>query len=182
MSDEGPGENEAWISFLVRKRRFTECVILAWQSVEDLVNQMTVQEFDLLYYPSKADPRVDIILDEVRFPSKLKFLKTMGRISEKDHMTIQEFSRERNKLFHGNIFTSRHPVAISEEEKTRLMDLASKASQIAANRCLGVWTDEGTGDLGNKNVPRPERPTGVKISESVRNRKLTASANKESNR
>ena len=173
MSDERPQENESMMTFLVRKRRFAECMILGWQSVEDIVDQMTVQEFDLLYYPDKTDPRVGIIRDEVRFPSKLRFLKTMGRISERDYVTIQEFSRERNMLFHGNIFSSRHPVAIPEEEKTRLMHLAKDASQILTNRGFGVWTDEGTGDLGNENMPRPDRPSGVKISQSIRNQFFT---------
>ncbi len=160
MSGEGPADIDhgAWIPFLVRKRRIAECIILAWQNVEQMVDQMTVQEFDLLYFPEKEDPRVDIIRDEVSFQPKLRFLKNMGRISEEDHATIQEFSRERNKLFHGNVFTSRHPVSISEEEKTRLMELAKNASQIALNRCFGVWSDEGTGDIGNKGLPKPDTP------------------------
>ncbi len=42
------------------------------------------------------------------------------------------------------------------------MDLAGKASQIAMNRTIGVWTDEGTGDLGNKGIPQPGKPENVK--------------------
>ena len=30
------------------------------------------------------------------------------------------------------------------------------------NRGFGVWFDEGTGDLGNKNVPKPDKPEAVK--------------------
>jgi len=42
------------------------------------------------------------------------------------------------------------------------MDLAGKASQIAMNRTIGVWTDEGTGDLGNEGIPQPYKPENVK--------------------
>ncbi len=165
MSDDSPtATGEAWIPYLVRKRRFAECIILAWQSVEDMVDQMTVQEFGLLYLAEKEDPRVDVIRDEVRFPAKLRLLRNMGRISEKDYIAIQDLSKQRNRLFHGDVFTSRHPVAISEEEKTRLMNPAKNASQIASNRCLGVWSDEGTGDLGNKGLPKPELPRAVRMS------------------
>ncbi len=164
MSEESPTDVDhgAWIPFLKRKRRFAECMILAWQEVEDKIDQMTVQEFELLYAPDKEDPRVDILRDNVGFQHKLKFLKDMGRLSANDTTTIQEFAKERNKLFHGNVFSARHPISMPEEEKTHLMDLASKASQIAVNRGFGIWFDEGTGDLGNKNVPKPDQPEGVK--------------------
>jgi hypothetical protein len=55
-----------------------------------------------------------------------------------------------------------HLTAVPEKEKTRLMELAKKASQIVVNRGFGVWVDEGTGDVGNKNVPKPNRLEGVK--------------------
>jgi hypothetical protein len=86
----------------------------------------------------------------------------MGRISNADRKAILEFEKERNALFHGDIFTSLHPITLPEAEKTRLMELTGKASQIASNRTIGVWTDEGTGDLGNKNTPQPSRPESVK--------------------
>ena len=85
-----------------------------------------------------------------------------GRISKNDKKAILDFYKERNALFHGDIFTSLHPVALPEAEKTRLMKLAGKASQIAQNRKIGVWTDEGTGDLGNKDTQQPSRPESVK--------------------
>lgn len=137
-------------------------MLLGWQSVEDGVDQMTIQEFELLLYPRKTDPRVDMIRNNVGFRVKLRFLMRMGRISNVDRKAILEFEKERNALFHGDIFTSLHPIALPEAEKTRLMELTGKASQIASNRTIGVWTDEGTGDLGNKNTPQPGRPESVK--------------------
>jgi hypothetical protein len=142
------------MAFYRRKRKFAECMILGWQSVENIVNQMTLQEFDLPYL-SKEEPRTDIILENVGFRTKLRFLKDMGRLSRPDCKTILDFYDERNKLFHGNFFY--HPSAMPEEEKTRLMELANRASQIVVNRGFGVWVDEGTGDIGNKNVPKPNR-------------------------
>jgi hypothetical protein len=162
LSDESPPEGEAWMPFLIRKRRFLECMVLGWQSVENYVDQMTIQEFELLLYPKKTDPRIDILRDKVGFGTKVEFLNQMGRISEGDQNTIFEFYKERNALFHGDLFTSRHPVVVSEPEKTRLMDLAGKASQIAMNRTIGVWTDVGTGDLGNKGIEQPGKPENVK--------------------
>lgn len=163
MSDELPNEaiHETWMAFYVRKRKFAEGMILGWQLVEDMVNQMTVQEFGLPYLP-KGEPRTDIILENVGFQTKLKFLKDMGRISHLDYNTIHDFQKERNKLFHGDVFGIYHLTAVSEKEKTRLIELASRTSQIVVNRGFGVWVDEGTGDTGNRNVPRPDRPEGVK--------------------
>ena len=81
MSDEEPTEADhgAWIPFLIRKGRFTECIILAWQEVEDMVDQMTVQEFELLLTPEKQDPQVDILRDNVGFGVKLKFPQGYGK-------------------------------------------------------------------------------------------------------
>jgi hypothetical protein len=154
VSDESPTDVDqgAWIPFLVRKRRFAECMILAWQDVEYGVDQMTIQEYGLRYLPEKIDPRVDILRDNVGFRVKVNFLKEACRLSSTDAKTIHEFADERNKLFHGNVFSSPHPIAISEDEKTRLMKLARQASQIALNRGFGVWFDVGTGDIENKDA------------------------------
>ena len=151
LSDEQPNEaiHESWMAFYVRKRKFAECTILGWQSVEYYVNQMILQE-----------SRIDLILKHRGFRTKLEFLKTMGRLSDNDRETIQRFSKERNILFHGDL--SYHPSAMPKEEKTRLIELANRASQIAFNRGFKVWVDEGTGDTGNKNVPQPSRIKGVR--------------------
>jgi len=58
-------------------------MVLGWQSVEYYVHQMT-QEFELLFYPKKTDPRIDILRDRVGFGTKVEFLNQMGRISEED--------------------------------------------------------------------------------------------------
>jgi hypothetical protein len=165
LSDELPNEavDKSWMAFYIRKRKFAECVILGWQSVENYINQMILQEFELPYL-LKDKPRIDFVLDQA-FPAKLELLKSMGRISKNDKETIQRFSEERNKLFHGGFFLfdhPPHPSAMPEEEKTRLMELANRASQIVVNRGFEVWVDEGTGDIGNKNVPKPIGPEGVK--------------------
>lgn len=156
------------IPFLIRKRRFAECMILAWQNVEDMIDQMTIQEFELLCTPDKQDPRVDILRDNVGFQAKLRLLKDMGRLSVIDRDAINRFSDERNKLFHGGIFSNPSPLTIPENEKTRLMELAGKASQIVLNRGFGVWFDEGTGDLGNKDIPKPDTHEGVKRVEAFK--------------
>jgi hypothetical protein len=155
-NEEQPTEIDhgAWIPFLIRKKRFAECMILAWQEVEDKVDQMTVQEFKLSYLPDKKDARVDLLRDNIGFQNKLKFLKLMDRLSDNDISIIQKFVEERNKLFHGYVFGDRSLLVIPEEEKNHLMGLASKASQIVTNRAFGVWVDEGTGDMGNANVSR----------------------------
>jgi hypothetical protein len=158
VSDEVPKQHESNIQFLVRKRRFADCMILAWQNVEYMVDVMTVQEFDLVYLPENEDPRVDFIRGQDGFGTKLTFLKNMGRISKRDLTAIREFAKERHKLFHANMFTAPHPMMIPEDEKTRLMELAKNASQIVFNRAFAVWSSEETGDIGNKNLPRPDRP------------------------
>ena len=96
----------------------------------DCIDQMTIQEFELLLYPRKTDPRVDMLRDDVGFRVKLRFLMRMGRISNVDRQAILEFETERNALFHGDVFTSLHPIALPEPQKTRMMELAGKASQI----------------------------------------------------
>ena len=148
-------------------------MILAWQSVEDKVDQMTVQEFGLLLAPRKEDPRVNLIREEIGLRGKIEFLKSMGRISANDANAIHRFADERNKLFHGDVFTSPNPVEMPEAEKTRLMELARKAAQITMNRTVGSWYDEGTEDMGNKNVPKPDKPKGVKFLDSIRDGSLT---------
>jgi len=140
-------------------------MILGWQDVEDKVDQRTVQEFQLFYTPENQDPRVDIIRDRINLPTKLDFLKTMGRISANDLSVIKEFQTERNKLFHGDLYSSRHPVIIAATEKTRLMELANTASKIVTNRAFGVWFEEGTVDVGNKNVSKLERPKGSTLAD-----------------
>jgi hypothetical protein len=170
LSDDQPTAEDhgAVLPFLIRKRRFAEVMILAWQSVEDLVDQMTVQEFDLFYAPDKEDPRVDILRDRVGFETKLKFLKEMGRLSSNDTRTISDFALERHKLFHGYVFSNHSPGTIPEDEKTRLMNQAGRASQITTNRGFGTWYDEGTGDIGNKDVPKPERHPAIKRNQEIR--------------
>lgn len=165
-----PEDHGAWIPFLIRKRRFAECMILAWQTVEDGIKQMTVQEFNLIYSPKKLDPRVDLLRINVGFKAKVEFLRDMGRLSSKDTETIRKFYDERNNLFHGFIYGSTHPVAISETEKTRLMELARKSSQIVTNRAFDAWFDEGTGDIDNKDIPKPERPSGATYHDDLRRR------------
>ena len=168
MGSDWPPNGEAWVPFLKRTGRFTELIILAWQSVEDLVGQMTYQEFELLPLgPPVEDPRIEM-LSEIPFWKKLEFLKIMGRFSNKDVAVIRKFSEERNKLFHGNVFRSPHPIAMPRAEKTRLMELASQASQITTNRGFGTWFDESTNDLGNKDTPKPEKPPGIKRTEELK--------------
>ncbi|HML01917.1 MAG TPA: hypothetical protein VK487_00945 [Candidatus Bathyarchaeia archaeon] len=154
MSDEQPNTaiNESMMEFYFRKKKFPECMIVGWQQVEYFVNQMTLQEFDLQSYLPKEEPRTDLILDNVGFPAKLKFLKDMRRLSQSDYKTIHDFQEERNRLFHARTKFFYHPSAIPDEEKTRLMELACSASQIAVNRSVQDRIDEGTGDIGNKNT------------------------------
>lgn len=170
LTDEEPTEADhgAWIPFLKRKGRFAECMLAAWQEVEDKVDQMTIQEFELFYFPPEQDPRVDMLVDFKNLEVKLGFLKEMGRLSPKDISTIKDFSKKRNELFHGGIFTNRSPFVIPEAERIQLMELAREASQIVLNRALGVWFDEGTGDLGNKDTPKPEEPEVVKRARELK--------------
>lgn len=168
MSSDWPPNGEAWVPFLKRTGRFTELMILAWQSVEDLVGQMMYQEFELIPLGGPVeDPRIEMLRD-IPFWKKLDFLRIMGRFSSSDIAAIRKFSEERNKLFHGNVFTSPHPIAMPQFEKNRLMELASRASQITTNRGFGVWFDESTEDMGNKDTPRPEKPLGIKRTEELK--------------
>jgi hypothetical protein len=170
LSDEQPTAEDhgAWIPFLIRKRRFAECVIVAWQAVEDLVGQMTVGEFELFLAPKKQDPRIDLLLGKIDFKDKLDFLKEMGLLSNNDVKTIREFSEERNRIFHGGVFTNPLVTTIREEEKTRIMELARKASQIAMNRGFGVWVAEEMDDMGNKDVPKPDSHPAHKRTDEIR--------------
>jgi hypothetical protein len=42
------------------------------------------------------------------------------------------------------------------------------ASQIAQNRGFGVWYDEGTNDVGNKDIPKPGKHPAVKRMGEIR--------------
>ena len=152
----------------MRKRRFAECMILGWQNVEDGINQMMIDEFHLIYSPDEMDPRVDLIRGINNIRIKTEFLEDMGRLSRGDLKVIADFDKERNKLFHGFIYESTHPVTIPEAEKTRLMQMADRASKIITNRGFGVWFEEGTTDTGNKDVPRPQRPSGSDFADEQR--------------
>lgn len=166
-------DHGAWIPYLIRKRRFAECMILAWQAVEDGIDQMVVQEFGFIYSPKKLDPRVDLLRRLYAFRPKIDFLKDMGRLSQHDVETIAQLDKERNNLFHGFVYESRHPVTIPEREKDRLMELARKASQIVTNRSFSVWSEEETGDSENKDIPIPERPSGSEFADEERRKNLT---------
>ncbi|MDG6945955.1 MAG: hypothetical protein JRM91_04775 [Nitrososphaerota archaeon] len=159
-SEDTPPAGDAWIPFLISKGRFLEVMVIAWQTVEDLVDQMTMQEFELVTVPEGDDPRVDLVR-EVGFQKKLDFLKAMGRLSAPDVTKIKEFGRARNLLFHGGVFTNPHPMTIADSEEQRMMNLAGMASRIVTNRAFGVWTQRETDDLTNENIPQPEKPAGV---------------------
>jgi hypothetical protein len=49
LIDELPPEGEARMPFLIRNRRFLECMVFVWQSVENYVDQMIIQEFELFF-------------------------------------------------------------------------------------------------------------------------------------
>jgi len=167
MSEDSPPPGEAWMPFLIRKGRFAECILLGWQSVEDKVDQMVVQEFELDFTPTGQDSRVDL-LREVTFRKKVELLKAISRLSDRDTATIHKFADERNKLFHGDVFALQNPAALLQKEKTPLMELARAAAQITQNRGFGVWFDEGTNDLGNKNIPKPDKHPAKKRMDELR--------------
>lgn len=160
-SEDWPPAGEAWIPFLVKKGRFLDVMVIAWQNVEDLVDQMAIQEFELLSAPEGQDPRVDLVR-EAGFGRKLDFLKAMGRVSTPDVAKIKEFSKARNLLFHGGVYTNPHPMTLPQKEKQRMMKLAAEASRIVTNRGFGVWSQKESDDLTNESIPEPEKPAAVK--------------------
>jgi hypothetical protein len=166
-SDDWPPEGEAWIPWLIKQGRFLDAMVIAWQDVEDKVDQMTVQEFELMTVPEGEDPRVDII-HELNFQRKLDFLKAMSRLSTPDVTKIKEFSKARNKLFHGGVFTNPHPMTLPATEKERMMKLAGEASRIVTNRAFGVWYQKESNDLTNENIPQPAKPVGVKRLQEIK--------------
>lgn len=170
MSDDKPiaEDQGAVISFLIRKGRFAECMIVAYQTVEDFIDQMVAQEFELLYTPKGQDPRVDYVRRTHSLDYKMGFLKKMARLSADDIQRIKSFVDERNRLFHGYVFENNSPLTTPESEKTRLMELALKASQIATDRVVGNWVAEERGDIGNKDTPQPEKSRAVKWSKDLR--------------
>jgi hypothetical protein len=174
LSEELPAEEDhrAWLPFLIRKRRFAEAMILKWQVVEGMVDQMVIDEFDLIYSPKRLDPRVDLVRESSSFPRKVAFLVDMGRLSKGDQEILIKFSEERNNLFHGFVYKSTHPVSAPETEKTRLMELARRAALVASNRAWGVWTDQESGDTGNLDTSKPERPRGADFADKERNRRI----------
>jgi hypothetical protein len=93
----------------------------------------------------------------------------MSRISERNLTTIREFAKERNRLFGGNVFTSPHPRGNIGRYKTRLIEPAKIASQIAFIRAFGVWSDEEKGGIGNKNTPRPNKPEALGTTVIIQN-------------
>jgi hypothetical protein len=165
-SEDWPPEGEAWIPWLIKKGRFLDAMVISWQDVEDKVDQMTVQEFELMTVPEGEDPRVDMI-HEVNFTRKLDFLKAMARLSAPDVTKIKEFGKARNRLFHGGVFSNPHPMTLPAAEKERMMKLAGEASRIVTNRAFGVWYQKETDDLTNEKIAQPEKPVGV-----IRIRKL----------
>ena len=149
------------VPFLIRKGRFIEAVVVAWQDVEDLVDQMVVQEFELMSVGPGEDPRVDMIRD-AGFGRKVDFLRKMGRLSEPDCAKIFEFSKARNLLFHGGVYTNPHPMTLPQAQKDRMAKIAGEASRIVTNRVFNVWWQAETNDLTNKGIPQPEKPSAVK--------------------
>lgn len=167
QNDDQPTNGEAWLPFLKRKGRFAEFTLLSWQFVEDMMDQMVIQQFELFNEPEGFDPRIDL-LRETPFRKKLELLTEMGRLSKVDAEAIRRFATERNKLFHGNVFALNHPVMMPKAKKELIMELGDKAARIAQNRGVGVWMDEGTNDVGNKGVPQPDRHPALKKVDEIR--------------
>ena len=149
------------VPFLIRNGRFIEAVVVAWQEVEDFVDQMVVQEFELISVGPGEDPRVDLIRD-AGFGRKVDFLKKMARLSEPDCKKIFEFSKSRNLLFHGGVYTNPHPMTMPQVQKDHMMKLAQEASRIVTNRVFNVWWQAETNDLTNKDIQQPEKPAAVR--------------------
>ena len=156
MNLDRPIYGESWMQFLMRTGRFSDCMIRGWQDVEDRINQILAQESGLVHAPWGVDTEVDR-LRKLSFEKKVKRLRKANRLSELDATTVLNFAKERHSLFHGDIFRNQNPLTISAREKVRLMELANLASQITLNRGFGVWFDESTNDLGNKNIPKPKK-------------------------
>ena len=122
-------------------------MLVAWASTENIISQMIRQELALPINPKEWDEKTKRQFKY--FKSKITFLQGRNRLTAKDVEILLEFAKERNKYFHGEVFRLDFS-QIPEAGKTRLMELASKASQIATNRGFGLWYDEGTSDIENK--------------------------------
>ena len=120
--EENPEPNEGWLQYFRRKRKFSDCILLAWSEIEFHIDQEVAKEFGLVYYDKKAQ-----ILLEMNFQKKLVFLKENGAITKEEFDIIKKFQEYRNKLFHGK----QHFFNLDDKEKDEIMDNAVKAAQLA---------------------------------------------------
>ena len=54
-------------------------------------------------------------------------------------------------------------------EDVRILRLDKLESMHGMNRTIGVWTDEGTGDIGNRGIAQPRKPENVKKINEMEN-------------
>jgi hypothetical protein len=121
--EENPEPNEGWLQYFQRKRKFSDCILLAWSEIEFDIDQVVARQFGLFIEDKKAK-----ILLEMNFQRKIVFLKENGVITREEFNIIKKFQEYRNELFHGKqpFFFN-----LSDKEKDEIMDNAVKAAQLA---------------------------------------------------
>lgn len=123
--EDKPKPNEDMMSFLRRKRQFSDLVLLGWSTIEFDIDQLVMSTFGLRW----GDKKGKILLD-MTFNKKLQFLKEDEVFDKMEFKALKEFQEYRNRLFHGQeVF-----YIYTESEKDKIMDMVIKATNLVHHR------------------------------------------------
>jgi len=111
--------------------RITDVILLGWVYVENIINSMVLDEFEVMPFPDNI--KADLLVNKLTFEEKYKFLKKLGTFTYEERKIIKEFQEQRNKIFHygleGKIFT----LLYKADEKEKLAKLSIDSSNAVYN-------------------------------------------------
>lgn len=110
---------------LRKEGKFSEFVLVAWGIIEFNLDNAILREYCL----SSQNPKSDILLN-INVARKLRLQKKLSFLTAQDYKKVKKFQQWRNKFFHKKgIFVSN----LSESEKNKVMDIATKAVDVTHN-------------------------------------------------
>jgi len=127
-----PSSGDKDFEDLRHNNKFLEAFVYAWGMVESDIEQKIIYEFGLdtqntNLHSEISDIKVKHILGQ--FSQNIDFLHKIKRLTDKQYDALVDFSKKRNKLFHGTRGKNYNKLIIklTEAEKKEYLDAASLA-------------------------------------------------------
>lgn len=120
---------------LLKEENFGEIILVAWAYVEYMINQLTIENFNI----KQEDTKTKEFLTDRSFEDKWNFVKALGIFTEKEKKKISTFQTRRNKLFHDALFNDID--YYRPEGRKRLIELAKGAFYAVSEAHKRKWNN-----------------------------------------